>query len=355
MNGERDQYSNKVAIVTYHDGFNYGAFLQVYALTSVIEQMGFSVEILNYKSTAHSFHEYKCLFYTRRFSILVGNIQRILKFRRAQKQLHMSPSYRKSNQLTDITYSKIVFGSDEIWNYTNPIVGLDLVYFGAGLKAGSKISYAASCGNLSADADIPSSVQSSWLEFDCVSVRDSNSKSMLEKYVSKPVEIHLDPTFLIEFPEAVIENIYGNYILIYTTGFSEAMQNAVKKYAKQKGYKLVSLGYFNSFCDVNVLNADPFEFLEYLKKSKEVITSMFHGLVLSIKYNKQFAMVRDPYRANKVEFVIKEFGLESRVIDPVDGDFQTVICAPIDYRKINTAIGKHIKRANNYLERSLSV
>ena len=52
-------------IVTFHDGINYGAYLQVYALQNYLKQLGIDSEIINYKNKKHEFNEYKCFLYTK--------------------------------------------------------------------------------------------------------------------------------------------------------------------------------------------------------------------------------------------------------------------------------------------------
>ena len=38
-----------IGILTYHDGFNYGAYLQVYALQNTLKDHGVENVIINYK------------------------------------------------------------------------------------------------------------------------------------------------------------------------------------------------------------------------------------------------------------------------------------------------------------------
>ena len=40
----------KVALITYHDAHNYGAVLQAYALKTIIQQLGYSCDIINFQN-----------------------------------------------------------------------------------------------------------------------------------------------------------------------------------------------------------------------------------------------------------------------------------------------------------------
>ena len=92
----------KFGIVTYHDGFNFGAFLQVYALQRTLDKLGVLSEIINYKSPSHSYWEYRCLFFTRRPTVLWGNFCKMLAFLRAHKRLRISHAVSDVNGLSDL-------------------------------------------------------------------------------------------------------------------------------------------------------------------------------------------------------------------------------------------------------------
>ena len=51
--------------------------------------------------------------------------------------------------------------------------------------------------------------------------------------------------------------------------------------------KLISVDYSNSWCDKNIIDIDPFEWLGYFKNAKYVLTSTFHGTIFSLKYKSR--------------------------------------------------------------------
>lgn len=342
--------SAKVGIITYHNGFNYGAFLQAYALQMALRSLGLTPEIVNYKSRSHTYWEYRCLLWTRRPSLLWNNLGKMRAFFRAHRKLNMSPAVSDAGHLAGMHYPCVVFGSDEIWNYSNPIVKLDPVYFGLGVSTDCRVSYAPSCGSLRSDAEVPEQVARGWQQFDHLAVRDENSRLLLARHVSKPIEVVLDPTFLVDFSREEVPCPDKNFILVYTTGFSPDMQQAVREYARTRGKKLVSVGYRNAFCDKNVISVGPFEFLGYYRAASEVITSMFHGTIFAIKYNKPVAVVVDPYRTNKLATMLERFGMNSRVIDAAS--LVKTMGTPINYAHINQVIEKGVAQSMEYLKRA---
>jgi len=338
-------------IVTFHDGINFGAYLQVYALHKYLLRLGIDNEIINYKNRIHWFNEYKCFLYTKNPKKLLSNIIKIYKFRKEQKKFKKTPFFSNIESYQMENYEAIFFGSDEIWNFENPLFGLDLFYFGKGLQANKFIAYAASFGNLSEETIIPEEIKILLSRFSNISVRDENSSKILRKFYSRQVEITLDPTLLYDFSAEEIDCPYDDFIMVYTTGFDEVTQRKVKEYAAYKNKKLISVGYRNKFCNINKIAVGPFEFLGYCKKANEIITSMFHGILFSIKYKKNFCLIIDPYRINKLS-LLKILGLENRIRDTKDS-LDNILSKNIDYRYVDSVLAREKEKSEAYILNSI--
>lgn len=339
----------KYGILTYHDGFNFGAFLQAYSLQRTLDDLGFQSEIINFKSPYHWYWEYRVLLRTVLKRKLIVNLRRMMAFFRAHKKFRLSRFSFSPNGFSNHRYSCVVFGSDEIWNYTNPIVKLVPFYFGVGVPSARKISYAASCGNVLNDSAVPDVVSQGWRGFEHISVRDGNSKTLVGKYVDTKVELVVDPTFLVDFSGEEVECPHSDFILVYTTGFSPEVKQAVREFASKTGKRLISIGYNNDFCDQNVIGIGPFEFLGYYKAASMVVTSMFHGTIFSIKYHKPFAIIVDPYRINKLETMLERFELRDRLTD-ADG-LAATLERPIDFVRVNQLVSKEVEHSLSFLRR----
>jgi polysaccharide pyruvyl transferase WcaK-like protein len=338
-------------ILTYHDGYNYGTFLQVYALQKKLNSMGIENEIINYKSLRHLLNEYKCLLYTKNPNLLIANIQKAIAFKKAHKQLKMTSFFTDIKKAPQKKYNSIIFGSDEIWNYTNPVVGLDLPYFGYGLKADKFIAYAVSLGSLGKDVNMPPIISKYLQQFAAISVRDENSYSILSRYYRKSIKMVLDPTLIYDFDSEVIDCPYDNFILVYGAGFDSITQEKIKEYAQKRGKKLISVGYLNKFCDQNEIAISPFEFLGYYKKAYEVITSMFHGVLMSIKFEKQFVIVVDPYRINKLETIINKLMLKERIVK--EDNLEKSMSKTINYENIKMIIRQERIESERFLNTAI--
>jgi hypothetical protein len=337
-------------IISFHDGINFGAFLQVYALQNFLNNKGIQNEIINYKNKLHFFNEYKCLIYTRNPKLLYLNFKKVIKFKEAQNKL------RRTSFLTKVEkykkkYDNIFFGSDEIWNFKNTFVGTDLVYFGKGLSADKFISYATSFGAVNYGDTIPDVLQELLSSFHAISVRDVNSLRILRDFYCGAIEIVLDPIFLYDYRMDIDNTGHEkNYILVYTVGLDPDVQNKLKEYAADKGKKLISVGYLNNFCDSNVIDIGPFEFLNYVINADEIVTSMFHGVLFALKYKKQFCIVVDPYRVNKFSAVVKTFKIEDRIFI---NDFHAVFNTQVKHDFIHNVIEKEKIKSEGFIINSI--
>lgn len=168
----------KIATVTYHDGINFGAFWQASCLAQYLKEEGHDVYITNYKPKSLEVNELKTLFYTKNVFLAVKNAVKFFKFRSFQKEsfkLIEAPRFKEEG------IELLVFGSDEIWNFTNPLIGLDENYFGAISNSIRKVSYAPSFGTVCSDDMLPDDVLSNLKRFSGISVRDINSEKIIEK------------------------------------------------------------------------------------------------------------------------------------------------------------------------------
>lgn len=333
----------QVGILTFHDGINYGAFFQVYALQSFLLQHGFQCQVINYKSLGFTLREYKFflgprLLHRRRLAkgTIIKNIVKIARFKIAHRKLNLTKRIFTEDKLATLYFDRTVIGSDEVWNFGTDLIGYDPVYFSQGLRAGRIISYAASFGRTKADEVIPEELKNALNEIDYVSVRDENSANIMRAITKKPVQITLDPCFLVDLkPEAIMPHDAG-FILIYGF-FNKTMIHQVLEYTRSVGKKTVSVGYNRPWCDTSLDTLDPFQWLGYFATCDRVITTMFHGMTFSILNQKEFCMFSTPYRKNKVGNFLSDLGLSDRFVDENE-PIKDAFAEGIDYSRVNARI-----------------
>ena len=225
----------KIGIVTTYDEINYGAFLQAYSLQKFLEEEGYDVEMINYKSRRYHWAELRATYPIRSPLYSLGIFRKSLRFKKDQKNLKTSARIKDKNTKIDEKYKFIIFGSDEIWNVKNCLGGIvEKYFFGVGMEAAKKIAYAASFGSTSVSDDLPADVIKSLRGSEAIGVRDANSKDVLRSNNIEKVSIVIDPTFLIEQP--VYETkIRSPYLLYYCVGASTEYDNEIREFADANG------------------------------------------------------------------------------------------------------------------------
>jgi len=204
----------KIGIVTTYDEVNFGAFLQAYSLQKTIINMGYDVEFINYKSLKYRFAEFLATYKIKNPFYLFKIILKGLKFRHALQKMIISKKYFNIYEINKAGYDIIIFGSDEIWNLNNCLGGIiDTYYFGNGITL-KKISYAVSFGSTNYLEDKHDYIIKLIHEFSHISLRDSNSKKIIDSLNRPDCKIVLDPTLLVE-QETTEHILKQEYIFYY--------------------------------------------------------------------------------------------------------------------------------------------
>lgn len=340
----------KIGILTFHHGINHGGFLQTYALQNTLRQLGYENKIINYRNIRHFCKKYRLLFFTPR---LVNNFRKWLKFRRNHKQLDMSHFAFTVKKVAREYFDVVILGSDEIWNFENPMFGFDPIYFGNGLNSKRVISYAASFGAFDADKRIPKEICESINKISHVSVRDENCQKIISRITGKNVPILLDPTFLYDFVEER-ECPSSNFILVYGIFREKEHVDGIQSFARSQNKNTISIAYRNPWCDINIISLDAFELLEYFKRADMVITNMFHGTLFSIKYNKAFCTILTPYRKHKYEPMLFRLGLSDRVLS-YDNPLDRIFSREIDFGSVNGRLDAWISESLQFIRGAMCV
>lgn len=365
----------KIGILTMHRVKNYGSFLQAYALKKTVENYNNECtfyDFLNGEPKHIDSKKRRVRFVTRlkrRLWVLSKPswIKERRRYREKCDQLFETDFWPRIGVSTEQKYNYncdlMIIGSDEVFNYAqNDSFGYVPFLFGHGLNAKKVITYAASAGYATIEDieqdSMSDEIEKGFKKIDEFSVRDENTFSIVEKYSEKTPELVLDPTLIYSFEKELPKRLCEEeYIFIYA--YECRMNNPVeikkiRQFANQKKLKLVSAGFCQPWCDKS-FSVNPFELLSLFKHASYVITDTFHGSIFSIKFNKQFVSFireKDSYisNCNKLGFLIKQFGLEKRVVSNLDQLFSQ-IDKPIDYDNINMMLEDRKNKSIKYLEK----
>lgn len=350
----------KIGIITIHSDYHYGAALQGFATAKVLQDNGYSAEIIDYIKIPTNLPNFniitKILYYWL-------SRKRIRGFKSFLKPVVSEKKYKTVDEIMidfNEDYDIILTGSDQVWN---PLYGglfkLNPVYFAAFApqKEYKKISYASSIGSHQfTDKEIPKVKQ--WLgEYQHIATRENSGKEQLERILKREVSVVIDPTLLLTKQDwlsaarAPSKKIKEKYVLVYNVG-SKIEHDA--KFARHIADKLQCKVVFMSIkwktkenIDINIPHCGPAEFVWLFAHAEFVVTSSFHGVAFSVNLNKNFVNVYNPKSPQRTQNLLASVGLENRTIKSVaeiDG-----LDLNIDYTTPNRMLNQQRQQSLDYL------
>ena len=302
----------KIGICTYYNNYNYGSYLQSYALLKTIEKLGYEAYLIDFNDLSK---EWNRLLHKRtiisRLKCLLINPQLLFSTFRARKikqeqtvcseeQSQKFDRFAKENlrffrdDYTLAEFKAFIVGSDQVWKLSLP--GLHYVFFLRFTSKSKRISYAASIGT----DEIPSfnrRLLRKYLNgFNSISVREVKSVKLLTELDSNLViQNVLDPVLLAgkEFWKNDIPklNISGYILLYFLDSFDnniDQVNDIISQYPNSQ-ILLVNTGITTPYIhDCQIINPSPLEFVSLIVNSKAILTDSFHGTAFSILFSKEF-------------------------------------------------------------------
>ena len=327
----------KIGILTYWGVPNYGAWMQAYALNNVVREIAQDedeVHHIDYLSDVHWNAYYK------------KDIQLENAFSYSWDEIIHSFKMTVSD-LEKQYYDIVILGSDAIWEFSHDDMGNDIHLVGQNINAKKISSYAASFGETKME-ELENWVINGISKLDLITIRDQYSKTIVDSLIeNRKSQLVLDPSLLYDFQndKKIKEPRYKKYIAVYGVRFDDEFINETICFARENNLELISIGYINSWCDrsIKMLELRTFEWLGFIKNADYVATSMFHGLMLSISFNKQVRFDQVEYVKNRSQTLLEQLSIEDCVSNyDVDIDYTKVNCKLQELRKNSIDIIKKI-------------
>ena len=366
----------KVGLVPLlYDEYNYGGVLQFYALQYVLRKEGFECEIVFFHNDEKV--SFVCLNLYRQIILKIKIFIASKLFRK--KNMKLDNKLRKRKEKIDAfkkqyysefvdeknvdlkSYDAFICGSDQIWN---PAWARRRSFLEFVPESVNKIIYAASlgCENLTEEQKKCFKPRIERLNY--VSVREESAKVILQTFIDKPqIELVLDPTLLLSRKEWI--NIkkntnYKNYIFTYFLGEYSDKLSYLSTFAREKGLKIINIVYasgeredINDFGDIQIIDADPSEFLGLIDGADYIFTDSFHACVFSMLFKKEFYVFqRDGSKQmlGRITTLFNNFNLPNRII-PV-GEINEL--PKIDYTYIDERQEVLKNKSIRFLQESLN-
>lgn len=300
----------KVGILTWFFGPNYGAKAQAYALYSRLSAMGYEAFIINYHPPKYRYQDLVSLVRSKKELLNMGTLlscmKKIRTFDSFSRRYKLTSPVCSAEEIDQLGLDLVIAGSDAIFNVRHPLF-TDL-YYGCGIHT-PKISYAASCEYLDPGYRLTEGIRDSLRAMKAVSVRDVNTKSLVEENAGVPARIDLDPTFLWDFRELRTRVPERPYILVYTFSGWDEISGDVRAYAQDHGLRIVSVGCRCAWSDRSYEAASVEAWTSAFAGASMVVTDSFHGTAFSIKSRKQFLLLGRADKSAKIRSMLESLGI----------------------------------------------
>lgn len=370
----------KIGIITFHFVENYGALLQAYALQRYLQQLGHSVEIINYQPdwverggrfrlpiSKRAVHADLVIAYqklTRFKAFLSGKCLHPLfsDFRshylaESKREYRTLKALRKDPPQCDV----YVCGSDQIWN-PSVQVGLDPAYF---LDFGSarRVAYAASFGRDDVEDSYHDVLRELLGKFHAIGAREKSGLELVEQLSGKRPAWVPDPVLLLSDYDEITElpNRDRDYLMSYVLrsgeGIGDVQQHiadcldieVVVPYNRQRRWKGVG----------TEVVCSPGQWLGLIKSAQVVVTNSFHGTVFSILFRKPFVTVALPGSKaglnERMVSMLDRLGLSDRMLQQIsDEHVMNILNEEIDWAQVSEKLAEWRSEAKVFLESAMN-
>ena len=351
----------KIGIFTFHRATNYGALLQAYALQKVINNLGYDVQIVDYKcgQVGKLFLSLDGPNFTTKFHQILYNcylfLQLPFRLRRRNVYTGFTKKYMKlSNQdfnLSENEWGCFVMGSDQVWNICLT-GGYDKYFYGEFpvAKGTRKVGYAVSASENLQESMGDVRCQNALKNFDAIGCREKELLDAIKDIVTCPTALVIDPTLLGGRPvfEGLKTDKYKKakpYLLVYQMNTSKDLeiQSLAQKIAQEKGWDVREIPSILNYKKMMLQKGwnqwtTPVEFVDLFRNAQFVLTTSFHGLAFSLIFNRPFYQYSINEKIDaRADDLLHNVGLTDRKIkDASDVNYNCL--TTIDWDKANRAL-----------------
>lgn len=365
--------SMHVGIITWISYFNFGTFLQAYALQSAIHALGYENAIISDAQIIRPFHKKPSYF--RRFlsglhHLFLRNDSRFRQGMRSMKAsyklfattyLNIDSCWNDFSELND-RYDVFVCGSDQIWS---PVLPRSSYYY-AGFTRKKKVAYAPSLGVKNCTEEWSEWVKPLLEQFANLSVREEDGAKLLQRFMGKPVSVVLDPTLLLHSEDWL--HLIGHkrsentpsYVLAYFLTDNPVYWKCVREFAHEKGLPVKAFAIHRRYlaCADEALFVGPLDFLKQIRDADYFFTDSFHGSVFAIHFEKRFFALKrfketeGRNQNSRIENLFSICGLMDYFLG--EDELERISRLPcIDYVSVKQAIARERESSLLYLKTSL--
>lgn len=351
----------KIGILTWHYLDNYGSLVQAYALKKTLDGLGHEVQIINYRKEAKTDFLHNLLRAVRGHMPHLPNsdLNRVKKFYQFQQRyLNQTAIFSSLEDIEDWPekdgFDAFICGSDQIWASTR----FDQAYF-LPWSNSINIAYAPSCVVRNFTDEQEAFIKTSLARFRALSTRESSGSQYIAHLTGRVCETVLDPSLLLsrdDYREIEIDSEEAGYVLCLLIGEQDKYSEQVIEYAN--GRKIINIATTDrhQFGELR-MGEGLGELLGLIKNADTFVTDSYHGILLSLIYQKEFfALKRFEDQAtdnqnDRVENILRKLGLSERYVDSTASLATDFI--PIDYSFVERVLAKEKQASLAFLDNNL--
>ncbi len=332
----------KVALLSFHNAYNYGAALQAYGLQCAINSLGVECEYINYvnnyrKNAYDMVFQFKSAIKEKKISrsvkVLIG-MPFIRKRGRAFDSFYAKNlrktlrEYHSSEEIVSLNtkYDRFIVGSDQVWNPENN--GCDMAFLLDFVDdSKKKISYSSSFGISSIPCELKDRYAQLLSDFACLAVREKQAVELVKLLTEKEALLVLDPVFLAgkqKWDELRGKDNWKQkkkYVFFYTNRATQVDDFLMSGFS-MKGLEkhilsshVTPMDFLNQKTKV-CTSMSPERFLNEVANSEFVVTASFHCLAFAIIFHRKFCVLLtgDYGKDERILSLLNILGLEDRIL-----------------------------------------
>ncbi|MBQ1912788.1 MAG: polysaccharide pyruvyl transferase family protein [Bacteroidales bacterium] len=281
----------RIGILTYHSSLNYGAVWQTYASVQFLRSLGHEAFVVDYRNSRDT------QFYAP-FSFDAGRARKeglkylikypALVFARCRKAFAFRRFVRNQLPLLPLAEAEgldvLLVGSDQVWN-KQITGGPDPVYFGERFAGVRQVAWAASAGRtVLEEADIQALLKN----FSAISVREQSLAGRIPQSIVLP-----DPTMMIGPAEwrKLVHPVKGKFLLAFPMLHEQEVMEVARQKAREMQLELKVVTSYVKFRPRWIQAASPEEVLSLINAAEYVVTSSYHGAVLTRQFDRPHTFI----------------------------------------------------------------
>lgn len=348
----------KIALLTIWHEKNYGAELQAYATIRILQKMGHDVSMIDIRLS--DMNKLSAKGYIAQCIMCFSPCNR--KFNRFwKKYIPCTKRYKSIEELTDDPPKADVYivGSDQVWNPDITRNFSTLFFLNFGHEQVRKISFASSFGVEEwKHGKLTNEIEALLKRFSAISCREQSGVEIVKKHFQKRATFVADPTIILGDYSNLTGEIKPQKTLVYYPLSNDLeLENYAESLAKRLRLKAINNKKISTlFHRIEWDRTSIEEWVKNIAEAEFVITRSFHGVVFSLLYQRQFAVLTSRNRRGaRLVDLLTRLGLSNRMFSNTDEIEQFEPWNnTIDYSPISDKIRDLQESSVEYLKKALS-